>query len=120
MSLVRCSGSRLHEPCSHLTRFPGQTKCKLRAAHTRAICKYSRNPWCRLAFDGNVLALTANEITPPLTGRLQPKADNGNEDRFKTSIVLGTTFWLLGSLQYLALWRQAKNEKPTDERKPAL
>ena len=72
MSLVRCSGSRLHEPCSHLTRFPGQTKCKLRAAHTRAICKYSRNPWCRLAFDGNVLALTANEITPPLTGRLQP------------------------------------------------
>jgi hypothetical protein len=53
-------------------------------------------------------------------GRFRPKADNGNEDRFKSSIVLGTTFLLLGSLQCLALWRQAKNEKPTDERKPSL
>ena len=59
---------------ARIRRVPAQIKCKLRAARARTICKYSRNPWCRLAFDGIVLALTANEITPPLTGRFRPEA----------------------------------------------
>lgn len=64
---------------ARIRRVPTQIKCKLRAARARTTCKYFRNPWCQLAFNGNVLALTANEITPPLTARLRPKADVGQD-----------------------------------------
>lgn len=43
------------------------------SAHT--ICKYASNPWRRLAFDGDVLASTASEITLTSTGRFRPEAD---------------------------------------------
>lgn len=54
-----------------------------------------------------------------MVGSCRPKADNGNEDQFKSSIVV-IKFCLLGALKRLALWRQDKNEKPTNKRKSAL
>jgi len=58
-------------------------------------------------------------LSQPRYGRYRPKADNGNEDQFKSSIVV-IKFCLLSALKRLALWRQDKNEKPTNKRKPAL
>jgi hypothetical protein len=42
----------------------GLDSVEMTEGHTHAICKYARNQWPQLAFDGKVLALTANEITP--------------------------------------------------------
>ena len=92
---------------------------KVIASAVERVKQARRNVIHSLTYRQSILQGFVRPQPVAVVGRFRPEADNGNEDPFKSSIVV-IKFFLLGALKRLALWRQDKNEKPTNKRKPAL
>jgi hypothetical protein len=83
--------------------FLGSNQVHVTDGSAYAICRYAHSTWHRLAFDDNMLALTANEITPTPTGHIRPMAAIGMHLRLSIFQSIYETVVTLLKLLFIAV-----------------